>query len=48
MGLFIFARFHARPRNESAVAEALLDVLIPTREEPGCQSVHAFQSIRAQ
>jgi hypothetical protein len=25
--VFIFARFHARPGNEGAVAEALLDVL---------------------
>ncbi len=46
MELFIFARFHARPGNEDAVAEALLDVLAPSREEPGCLSIHAFRSIR--
>lgn len=46
MELFIFARFHARPGNESAVAETLLDVLAPTREEPGCLSIHAFRSNR--
>jgi len=46
MGLFIFARFHARPGNEGAVAEALLDILAPSREEPGCLSIHAFRSIR--
>jgi quinol monooxygenase YgiN len=46
MELFIFARFHAHPGNESAVAEALLDVLAPSREEPGCLSIHAFRSTR--
>ena len=47
MELFIFARFHARPGNEGAVAEVLLAVLAPSREEPGCLSIHAFQSTRA-
>ena len=46
MELFIFARFHARPGNESAVAAALLDVLGPSSEEPGCLGIHAFRSIR--
>ena len=46
MALFIFARFHARSGNESAVAEALLDVLVPTRAEAGCLSIHAFRSVR--
>ena len=46
MELFIFARFHARPGNEAAVAEALLDVRAPSREEPGCLSIHDFRSIR--
>jgi len=46
MELFIFARFHSRPGNEDAVAEALLNNLAPTREEPGCLSIHAFRSIR--
>jgi quinol monooxygenase YgiN len=40
-----FARFHARPGNERAVADALLDVLAPSREELGCWSIHAFRSI---
>jgi len=48
MELFIFARFHARPGNEGAVAEAMLDGLAPTREEPGCLSIHHFRSIRAR
>jgi quinol monooxygenase YgiN len=46
MELFIFARFHARPGNEGAVEGALLDVLAPSREEPGCLGIHAFRSIR--
>jgi quinol monooxygenase YgiN len=46
MELFIFARFHARPSSADAVAEALLDILAPSREEPGCLSIHAFRSIR--
>ena len=46
MELFIFARFHARPGNEAAVAATLLEVLAPTREEPGCVSIHAFRSTR--
>jgi len=46
MEVFIFARFHARPGNEGAVEEALLDVLAPSREEPGCLSIHAFRSMR--
>ncbi len=46
MELFIFARLHARPGNEGAVAEALLDVIVSTREEAGCLSIHAFQSVR--
>ncbi|PYN73250.1 MAG: antibiotic biosynthesis monooxygenase [Candidatus Rokuibacteriota bacterium] len=44
--LFIFARFHARPGKQDALAEALRDVLAPSSEEPGCLSIHAFRSIR--
>jgi quinol monooxygenase YgiN len=44
--LVIFARFHARPGNERAVADAIRDNLAPTREEPGCLGIHAFRSIR--
>ncbi|MDQ3908766.1 MAG: antibiotic biosynthesis monooxygenase [Acidobacteriota bacterium] len=46
MELFIFARFHARPGDEEAVAEALLDVLAPTRDELGCLDISAFRSLR--
>lgn len=46
MECFIFARFHARPGHEGAVAQALLDVVAPSREEPGCLSIHAFRSTR--
>jgi len=44
--LYIFARFHARPGLESEVAEALLEVIGPTRQESGCLGVHAFRSLR--
>jgi len=46
MEIFIFARFHARPGNEGAVADALRAVVAPSREEPGCVGIHAFRSIR--
>jgi quinol monooxygenase YgiN len=46
MELFIFARFHARPGHEGAVAEALREILAPSRQEPGGLSIHAFRSIR--
>jgi quinol monooxygenase YgiN len=46
MELFVFARFHARPGNEGAVAEAMRDGLTPTRGEPGCLSIQHFRSIR--
>lgn len=46
MELFIFARFHSRPGQAQAVADALHDVLGPSREEEGCQSIQAFRSIR--
>ena len=46
MELAIFARFHARPGSEDAVAEAILGTLAPTRAEEGCLSIHAFRSTR--
>ena len=46
MELFIFARFHARDGQQDAVAKELRDVVIPTRQEPGCRSVEAFRSTR--
>ncbi len=46
MEIFIFARFHAQPGNAGAVAETLLEVLAPTRAEPGCLRAHAFRSVR--
>ncbi len=46
MEMFFFARFHARSGTEREVADALREVLAPSREEPGCLSIHAFRSIR--
>lgn len=44
MELFFFARFHASPGQESALQEALKEVVVPSREEDGCLSIHAFRS----
>jgi quinol monooxygenase YgiN len=46
MELFIFARFHARPGSEDAVAEAILANLAPSRGEPGSLNIHAYWSTR--
>jgi quinol monooxygenase YgiN len=46
MELFIFARFHARERQESAVAAALRDVVGPSRAERGCLAIAAYRSVR--
>jgi quinol monooxygenase YgiN len=46
MELCVFARFHARPGHEAALAEAMRDGLALTRGEPGCLSIHHFRSIR--
>jgi quinol monooxygenase YgiN len=44
--LFIFARLHARNGCEGAVAEALQDIVTPTRAEEGCLGIQAFASAR--
>jgi quinol monooxygenase YgiN len=44
--LFIFARFHARPGQEAAVAAAIRAVLPPTADEPGCLSISAYRGSR--
>jgi len=46
MNLFIFARFHARDGQQDAVAATLRDVVPPSRQEPGCQSIDAYRSTR--
>ena len=45
MELHIFGRFHAREGEEGAVAAALRDLLEPTRREPGCLAIHAYQAL---
>jgi quinol monooxygenase YgiN len=44
MDMFIFGRFHARPGNEAKVVKTLIDVVTPTRAEPGCISINSFRS----
>ena len=46
MSLYLFARFHAQEGNQSALRDALLEVVIASREEAGCLEIHAFQSVR--
>jgi len=46
MEIFIFARFHARPSEETRVEEALREVVPASRAEAGCLNMHAFRSIR--
>ena len=46
MELYIFARFHARHGNESALEQTLQRVIVPTRREPGCLSIQLFRSTR--
>jgi quinol monooxygenase YgiN len=46
MELTTFARFHARPGQERAVRDAILEAIVPAREEPGCLGIQAYHSIR--
>ena len=42
----LFARFHAQPGREADVERALLDVVGPTRDEPGCLKIQVYRSTR--
>ena len=46
MEIYVFARVHALDGRQGEATEALGEVLGPTRNEPGCLSIHAFRSIR--
>ncbi len=46
MTLHFFARLVPKPGNADAFRKALLEVLGPTREEPGCVGVRVFESHR--
>ena len=48
MEQYTFVRLRAREGEESAVEEALREVMAPTREEAGCLSFHTFRSMRDQ
>jgi quinol monooxygenase YgiN len=43
--IFVFARLHARPGKRNDVHQAMFEVQGPTRQEPGCLSYGAFQSV---
>jgi quinol monooxygenase YgiN len=44
--IFIFARFNAKVGLQQALAETIREVLGPTRQEPGCLSIHAYGAIQ--
>jgi quinol monooxygenase YgiN len=46
MELFIFGRFHSKAGAQDAVAEAMREMLVPVRAEPGCLAIEVFQSTR--
>jgi quinol monooxygenase YgiN len=46
MELFIFARFHAREGEESALAAVLRKQIRFARGEPGCLTIDAYRSTR--
>ena len=46
MELDVFVRFYALPGKETDAAEALREVLGPSRGEPGCLRIDAFRSLR--
>jgi quinol monooxygenase YgiN len=43
---YVFVRLHVREGEENSVEQALRDVMILSREEPGCLSFHIFRSAR--
>ena len=44
--IHIIARFHALGGNEGAVEQAIREVQVPTRKEPGCLGHQFYRSIR--
>lgn len=42
--LYVFARFHAKAGSERGVEQAILKVLGPARQEPGCLGANLFHS----
>ena len=44
--LFIFARFHARDGQETAVTSAIHDTVAASRGEPGCLAIEGYRSAR--
>ena len=46
MPLYIFARFEPRPGKRDELVEELTRVIRPTRAEPGCIRINAFESTR--
>jgi quinol monooxygenase YgiN len=46
LSVHFIVRLEPRPGREAAFRQELLRVLPPSRAEPGCLSIHAFESLR--
>src|ERR1051325_5285115 len=46
MPVHFISRFQPKPGCEAAFREELLRVVVPSRSEPGCISIHVFASLR--
>lgn len=46
MSFHFIVRFEPHPGKEYAFRDELLRVIEPTRAEPGCRAIHAFESIQ--
>ena len=46
MQIFVFARLHARPGMREQVRQAMFEVQLHTRVEPGCLEYGGFHSVR--
>ena len=46
MSFHFIVRFRTQPGKETEFHQELLRVVPPSRAEPGCLSIHAFESLR--
>lgn len=47
MSFHFFVHFEPKPGREQELADALEQVIIPSRKEPGNIALHVFESVRA-
>lgn len=46
MAFYFIVPFHAQPGSQTEFRDELLRVVPPSRAEPGCLSIRAFESLR--